>query len=391
MLRTDGYLFRLLLLTGFGFLLACHDRQGEPFVPTPLIAEPAEIVPLEIGNKAPEFTLPGTDGKWYGKDDFRKDILVVVFLSNYCPNAQVYEERLIRFVNDYKDKGVDLVAISPNSPLAIPDDALGYSDLDDRYESMQIRAREKQFNFPYLYDGDDQRVSRRFGITNIPSVYVFDKSRVLRYRGRIDVSAKWLAADAEDLRMAVDAINRNGEIIRPARDYPGCKVYWSWDQKEKDVLTAEWNAAPVTLERISLDSLKTVLVNFSTHVRIINFWATWCGPCKQEFPEFLLMKRMYRHRPVEFITVSLDGEEHYHEALTFLQQLHAPGTNYLLAESDKERIRKMVYESWDGTLPFTIMVDPLGSPYRVWQGPFDPLEVKKAIVDHRLVGRYLRY
>lgn len=370
---------------------SCGKKSSEQFRPDPQVLPLSPIVPLEIGMKAPDFKLPGVDGRWYNLSDFKEEILVVVFLSNHCPYAQVYEERLIRFAQEYSKKGVDLVAISPNSPLSTPDDVMGYSDLDDTYEAIQIRSNDRAFNFPYLYDGDNQQVSIQFGLKSIPEAFVFNRDRELQYRGRIDVTPIWKAADAEDLRLVVDAVKRDGEIIRRVRDSQGCKVYWSWDQVEKDALSEAWNLAPVNLKLIDLDSMKTILVNFSEKLRMINFWATWCGPCKQEFPEFLRMKRMYRHRPVEFISVSLDDPDHYQEALVFLQQLHAPGLNYILTEEDKDLIRTKVYDQWDGSLPFTILVEPLGSTYKVWLGPFNPLEVRQAIVEHRLLGRFLRY
>jgi peroxiredoxin len=370
---------------------SCVDTTSERFIPSPKVHSETRVEPLEIGARAPDFRLPGADGEWHCLDDFDASVLVVAFLSNHCPNSQVYEDRLVSFYQDYKDQGVDLVVISPNSPIATPDDALGYSDLDDSYEAIVIRAREKGLNYPYLYDGDDQDVSIKYGPSTIPSVFVFDENRRLKYRGRIDVSSMWKAANAEDLRMAVNEVKRKDEIIRPERDLAGCKIYWSWDKADRDSLENRWKESPVHLRNLTLDSLKTLLVNFSGKPRVFNFWATWCGPCKQEFPEFLKMRRMYQHRPIEFISVSLDSPEKRDEAKTFLQQIHAPGPNYILQDTDKEAIRKKVYDQWDGTLPFTIIVDPLGLVYKVWQGPFDPLEVKKAIVEHRLLGRYFSY
>ncbi|MCB0684899.1 MAG: redoxin domain-containing protein [Saprospiraceae bacterium] len=373
-------------------VLSCGSsiQQGE-FVPDPIITEPREIMSLKIGSPAPDFQLPGVDGRWYSLDDFKKEVLVVVFLSNYCPYAQVYEDRLLEFYQDYQNKDVDLVVISPNSPLAVPDDAQGYSDLDDSYEAMKIRAEEKDFPFPYLYDGDKQKVSAAYGPKEIPVAYIFDRQRTLQYRGRIDYSHVWKSANAEDLRLSVNAVLRGGSIIRRERDSPGCKIYWSWDQADTDTLNKLWQESPVAVQEIDMDSLKTLMVNFSRDLRVINFWATWCGPCKKEFPEFLKMRRIYHQRPVELISVSLDDLENHAEVLAFLQQMHAPGKNYLLTEKDKDRVRKEVYEDWDGSLPFTIMVEPFGELYKIWQGPFDALEVRKAIVDHRLLGRYLPY
>ena len=115
---------------------------------------------LEIGSKAPDFNLPGVDGKTYSLKDFDKaSVLVVIFSCNHCPTAQAYEDRIISLANDYKSKRVDLVMISPNSVKALNYSELGYTDMGDSYEEMKLRAADKKFTFPYLYDGDDQKTA----------------------------------------------------------------------------------------------------------------------------------------------------------------------------------------------------------------------------------------
>ena len=94
---------------------------------------------LDIGAEAPEFSLPGVDGKTYTLKSFADaKILVVIFTCNHCPTAQAYEKRIMQLHADYKDKGVALVAISPNDALAVRLDELGYSDLGDTLEEMKI-------------------------------------------------------------------------------------------------------------------------------------------------------------------------------------------------------------------------------------------------------------
>src|SRR5258705_2525686 len=120
---------------------------------------------LKIGAKAPDFNLPGVDGKTYSLKDFADaKILVIVFTCNHCPTAQAYEQRIIKLHEDFKDKGVALVAISPNDPTAVRLDELGYTDLSDSFEEMKIRARERGYKFPYLYDGETQSTAKAYGV-----------------------------------------------------------------------------------------------------------------------------------------------------------------------------------------------------------------------------------
>ena len=104
---------------------------------------------LKIGAKAPDFNLPGVDGKNYSLKDFADaKILEIIFTCNHCPTAQAYEQRIIKLNEDYKDKGVALAAISPNDPLAVRLDELGYTDLSDSFEEMKIRAKERGYKDP---------------------------------------------------------------------------------------------------------------------------------------------------------------------------------------------------------------------------------------------------
>ncbi len=378
---------RIIYSLIFVFFFSCTNNRNIDFVPFPKTIAPVEINPLPIGSSAPDFHLPGVDGKFYNLEDFKsKKLLAVLFLSNHCPFAQVYEDQLKRFVNDFEEH-VAVTVISPNSPRSIPDDALGYSDLDDSYHSMQLRASHKGFNYPYLYDGDDQKVTIAYGASVVPFAMLFDQKRKLVYKGNLDPSPNAPGGNLAFLRSAVNATIERRSIIRPDRFSYGCDIYWSWDKSEVKLLEKEWQNAPIQLQKINLDSLKTIMVNFSPNLRVINFWATWCGPCKKEFPELMKMKRMYRHRPVEFITVSLDGPEKYDDALTFLKQLHVPGQNYFLDEENIRQINVEINENWKGTLPYTLILEPLGQIYREFRGPFDPYNIRRALIEHPNMGR----
>src|SRR5690606_9453306 len=116
--------------------------------------------PLALGSAAPDFNLPGVDGRNWSLEDFDDaDLLLVVFTCNHCPTAQYYAERIKQLAADYRDRGVALVAISRNAPDAVRLDELGWTDLSDSFAEMRIRAEERDFNFPYLYDGDTEEVS----------------------------------------------------------------------------------------------------------------------------------------------------------------------------------------------------------------------------------------
>src|SRR6478736_156662 len=176
-----------------------------------LTAQPAFAVPkgfteLRIGDKAPDFDLMGMDDKRYTLKDFANSkLLLVVFTCNHCPTAQAYESRIIKLHADYRDKGVALVAISPNDPKAVRLDELGYTDLGDSFEDMKLRAKDTKIAYPYLYDGETQETARAFGVLATPHVFIFDEARKLRYVGRIDDSDV-KTVKSHDARNAIDAL-----------------------------------------------------------------------------------------------------------------------------------------------------------------------------------------
>src|SRR5436305_9588094 len=110
---------------------------------------------LPLGAEAPDFKLPAVDGRNYSLNDFAQArILTVIFTCNHCPTAQYYEPRIKQLVTDYKEKDVAVVAIMPNDPKSVRLDELGWTDLSDTFAEMKIRAKDRKYNFPYLYDGD---------------------------------------------------------------------------------------------------------------------------------------------------------------------------------------------------------------------------------------------
>lgn len=347
-------------------------------------------VTLSIGSSAPAFNLPGTDGKMYSLASFSgKKILVVIFSCNHCPTAQAYEDRIISLAGEYNTKGVATVVISPNNPDAINLGELGYTDLSDDMNDMKQRARDKGFNFPYLYDGDSQKASMAYGPIATPHVFVFDDQRKLRYNGRLDESEKPGTANAEDIRAAIDALLNNKPIQKPVTKTFGCSVKWKSKQDYTEELYKKWAALPVDLRDADVSEIKKIVSNKeSGKLRLINIWATWCGPCVQELPEFVKIDRMYRERDFEFITISLDEISKKEKALDRLKKLEASNQNYIFNGKNKYEFIEAIDPAWQGALPYTVLIEPGGKILYGKQGLIDPLKLKKAIVDSKYIGRY---
>jgi len=173
---------------------------------------------LQIGRPAPDFNLPGVDGKKYSLASFKDaKLLVVIFSCNHCPYVVGSEDRIIRFAKDYAARGVKLVAINSNETVEHPTDS---------FEHMVTRAKEKKFPFPYLRD-ETQEVALAYGALRTPHFYVFDAQRNLRYTGRMDDNPKMEAlAKTHELRDAVDALLAGKKPPAEQSNPLGCNVKW---------------------------------------------------------------------------------------------------------------------------------------------------------------------
>ena len=353
-------------------------------------AHAADHKTLEIGSTAPDFKLPGIDGKPYSLASFKNvQILVIVFTCNHCPTAQAYEERLISLTKEYKARGVSVVAIMPNDAKSVQLSELGYADVGDSFEEMKLHAKRKGFNFPYLYDGATEATAIAYGPVATPHVFVFDKDRKLRYQGRIDdVEKPTGTPKSKDAQNAIDALLAGKEVETKTTKVFGCSIKWA--EKEDLVAKAdkEWAQQPVTLETIDETGVKDLIKNNSDKLRLINVWATWCGPCVNELPSFVSINRMYRRRDFEFITISADNPEKKDKVLAQLKKLMLSNTNYLFNSDDKYKLIEAVDPNWPGALPYTILVEPGGKIVYAKQGPINPMEMKTMIVDNKMIGRF---
>jgi peroxiredoxin len=336
---------------------------------------------LAIGSAAPDFSLPGVDGQTHKLSDYAASpILVVVFTCNHCPIAQMYEQRIQQLANDYKNKGVAVVAIQPNDPEAIRIDELDSSDISDSLPEMKIRVQYKHLTYPYLYDGETQQVTRAYGPQATPHVFIFDQQRHLRYEGRMDNSYRTELVKTQDARNAIDALLAHKDVAVKHTGVFGCSTKWKEKSAGRVAALDKINQQPVSVEMISKAELTKLRTNPTHQMMLVDFWATWCGSCVVEFADLQNTLRMYGGRDFSMVTVSANMPDEKTGVLRFLQKQHATSKNYLFDSQDTATLQTAFDPKWDSAVPYTILLSADGKVLYKQLGSADMLELKRIIL-----------
>ena len=349
----------------------------------PLASFAAEHPILPLGSPAPDFALPGVDGKIHKLSDYASSkLLVMVFTCDHCPNAQMYEGRVTQLYNDYKDKGVAVVAISPNDPKAIRIDELDSSDVSDTLEEMKIRVAYKHLPYPYLYDGETESVSQAYGPQASPHIFIFDQQRKLRYEGAIDDSYRIEFVKRHYALDAIDALLADKEVTVKHTGAFGCSTKWSDKEAANVAFMEKLNAQPISLEMVSADALKSLHTNADGNVRLIQFWSTKCSACLQEFAGIQDIYRMYSDRNFELVVVSMNKPGEKPVVTQWLNKTHATSRNLLFDSDNTAALQKAFDPKWESgpEVPYTILLDADGNILYQTNTPVDTLKLRRTIL-----------
>ena len=336
---------------------------------------------LPIGSPAPDFSLPGVDGKIYTLSDYAASpVLVIIFTCNHCPIASIYETRIQKLADDYQSKGVAVVAIQPNDPDAIRVDELDSADTSDSLDEMKIRVAYKHLRYPYLYDGETQSVARALGPQATPHVFIFDKDRKLRYQGRVDNSYRQELVKTEDARNAIEALLAGKPVPVAETGVFGCSTKWKEKQANRIADQKKIDAEPVRLDLASAEDLKKLRTNPTGKLLLVSFWATWCGPCVHEFQDMETTFRMYRVRSFDLVTVSTNMPDEKNGVLEMLEKQHASSRNLLFGSDDTYALQAAFDPKWKSAVPYTVLIAPGGKIVYEHQGDVDFLELRRTIL-----------
>ena len=145
------------------------------------------------------------------------------------------------------------------------------------------------------------------------------------------------------------------------------------------------HSASIAVTTINADALKVLLKRDSQRPLLINFWATWCDPCREEFPDLVKIDEQYRARDLDFAAISLDDLKDIKTLVPkFLKQMNAKMPAYLLNVPDPEMAINVIDPQWSGALPATFLYSARGEVVYKHFGRVDPVELRAEI--EKLVG-----
>lgn len=352
---------------------------------------------LEIGADLPAFSLPGIDGKTYSAADFKDaKALCVIFTCNHCPDSVAAAARTEVIHQEYKGKGVALIAVNGNNPGSLTPDELGYSPYNDSFEEMTPFAKDYNWTFPYLYDGEKQEFATACGAQSTPHVFLFDAERKLRYTGRMDDAGRDAGAvDKSYLRDALDAVLAGTEVKEKITRSFGCSTKWLFKKNNVAGDQASWEKRPVTVADLDEETTKKIRANGSKNIRLVNFWSTTCGPCVKEFPDLVETYRRFQGRELEFISVSLDPVNARPAVTKFLESRHVAipdstakslgeqklaSNNFHWTGGNPDVMAAAIDSDWSGALPHTVLVAQGGEILWRHTGELDMTDLRKQII-----------
>ena len=334
--------------------------------------------PLAIGSPAPDFSLPGIDGKTHSLAEYAAKPCARgrVHLQSLSGVAAATRARLRKLDEDYRAKGVTLIAINSDRPTRFRLSELAYSDVGDSLADMKARVAYRRIEYPYLYDGDTQSVAAKFRVETLPHIFVFDRDRTLRYQGRIDDNVNESLVKSRDARDAIDAMLAGRRVPVERTAVAGCTLLPASKTASRQEELAKIQAEPVALQMAGEEALKKLRGNPTGKLLLVNFWATWCGPCVTEVPGAGDHLSDVPNRGFDFVSVSANDPEEKPQVIEFLKKNHASGLNYQFATPDTFGLQAAFDPAMPAAVPFTLLIAPNGDVLFQQLGELDFLKLR---------------
>jgi hypothetical protein len=310
----------------------------------------------------PPFSLKGINGKVYDHSDFDEDkLLALVFLSNHCKISQLFQNHLIELKNKFEKEAV-ILAVSPNYEQAILPDELAYSDYGDSFQEMKKRAVRKKYNFPYLYDGDKQLLTKTIKVKITPTVYLYNEKRKLIYVGRIGNIDYPEEMEKSDLNNAILQSLQNRSIPLKRTKVFGTSI------KTKDHLyLAEQVRQRYSDESIKLtkadDRKLNFYLNHNTYKpKLFYVWQTNDKNARENLIKLSFLFKIFRKRGFRLVTVCIAKENEDESIIKeLLEKSQLSATNFVTYGHHIASLAKIIPSQIDKLTPYYRLLGGTGN------------------------------
>ncbi len=311
--------------------------------------------------KIPTFSLMGTSGQVYTQADFDdKRILALVFMSNHCKVSQLFQNHINDLSKQFV-KEATILAISPNYEQAILPDELAYSDLGDSFEEMKKRAIRMKYNFPYLYDGEKQSLTRAIGVKITPTVYLYDEKRELFYVGRIGNIDSPDKRETSELYLAIMRALEEKEVA-----FKRTKVFGTSIKTKEHLMLAEQVRKRYADESIKLthadDRKLDFYLNHKTQKpKLFYVWQTTDKNVRDNLMKLSFLYKIFRKRGLRLITVCIAEKKEEKEILDQLEKAQLSSTNFLSYGHHVGPLAKIIPSELEKVTPYYRLVGTEGN------------------------------
>ena len=283
-----------------------------------------------------------------GQDFEPGQVTVVTFLSTVCPVTNSYNARVNDLYRDYTAKGVKFVFLNSNQ--------------NEPPAAVQEHARSVGYAFPVMKDVG-QALADRFGAQYTPEVFLLGRAGGVLYHGRIDDAENPARIKHNSLRLALDAVLEGRAVAMPEAKGFGCTI----------------KRAQRKLSSIDESGYRAMLKSNAGQVTLVDFWATWCAPCREEMPRLAELDGRLREKGFHLVTVSADDPGQERAALDFLKKSGIDGTAYLRRAKDDDKFVNAVDPKWSGALPALFLYNRQGKLVQAFTGETDMGALEAAI------------
>jgi peroxiredoxin len=302
---------------------------------------------LAVGKPAPDFTLPDLKGQNHTLKDYRGRIVALGFISTNCPISNDYNTRMRAIAEDYDKQNVVFLGINSNYNEPPP--------------AIKAHAAKNNLTFPILKD-EGNKIADAYGAQRTPEIFLIDTEGVLRYHGRIDNSREVRRVNRQDLRTALNELIEGKAVSVSEGKAFGCPIKRSQGAQKIKAAGTRTKVAEPKVAMLKPADFNKYKAAAKGKVLVVNFWATWCGPCVAEFPELVALDAKYRDKGVRMAGISVDDvADIKSKVVPFIKEQKAAFDILVQDSSDPEEIINLIDKNWQGTLPTTFVFDKEGA------------------------------